>query len=273
MTTRVDDVPRRAGRLPVVRLFRLPALPWWLRIGSVVAVLAVWQLTAPLVNPLFLRPPSAVVASLLDLVRDGTLPTAIVESGHNLVIGFAIALVVGLAVGIATARWRVLGSLADPWVAAMYSLPSVALVPFLSLWLGVGDSPKVAAIALFAVFPVLVNTQQGVRLVDPQLLEVARSFCTGERQLWTHVLIPGALPMIFAGVRLAIPRALVGMIVAEFLTSVGHGLGSLIITYQNVFRVDRMLVPVLVVSLMGVVLMGAVQWMERRLLPWARRDG
>ena len=166
-----------------------------------------------------------------------------------------------------------LGSLADPWVAALYSLPSVALVPFLSLWLGIGDAPKVAAIAIFAVFPILVNTQQGVRLVDPQLTEVARSFCAGERQLWVHVLIPGALPMIFAGIRLAIPRALVGMIVAEFLTSIGHGLGSLIITYQNVFRVDRMLVPVLVVALMGVVLMGAVRLMERRLLPWARRDG
>ena len=123
------------------------------------------------------------------------------------------------------------------------------------------------AIALFAVFPILVNTQQGVRLVDPQLMEVARSFCTGERQLWLHVLVPGALPMIFAGIRLAIPRALVGMIVAEFLTSIGHGLGSLIITYQNVFRVDRMLVPVLVVALIGVLLMGGVQWMERRFVP------
>jgi NitT/TauT family transport system permease protein len=272
MTVHTDDVTRRQAPAPVARLHRLPALHWWLRIGSVVVVLAIWQLTAPLVNPLFLRPPSAVVGSLLDLLRDGTLQTAIIESGRNLVAGFVIALVVGLLLGIASARWQALGSLADPWVAALYSLPSVALVPFLSLWLGVGDTPKIAAIALFAVFPILVNTQQGVRLVDPQLMEVARSFCVAERQLWAHVLVPGALPMIFTGIRLAIPRALVGMIVAEFLTSVGHGLGSLIITYQNVFRVDRMLVPVLVVALIGVLLMGAIQWTERRLVPWARRD-
>jgi NitT/TauT family transport system permease protein len=273
VTTQVDDAPLRQAPAPVGRRVGLRGRIWWLRVGSVVVVLAVWQLTAPLVNPIFLRPPSAVVSSMYDLVRDGTLPTALLESGHNLIIGFAIALVVGLVVGVASARWEALGSLADPWVAALYSLPSVALVPFISLWLGIGDAPKVAAIAIFAVFPILVNTQQGVRLVDPQLTEVARSFSAGERQLWVHVLIPGALPMIFAGIRLAIPRALVGMIVAEFLTSIGHGLGSLIITYQNVFRVDRMLVPVLVVALMGVVLMGVVRLMERRLLPWARRDG
>src|SRR5207237_8429002 len=114
MMVHTDDVRSRQARLPVARLLGLPALHWWLRIGSVVAVLAVWQLTAPLVNPLFLRPPSAVVGSLLDLVRDGTLQTAVVESGRNLVVGFVIALVVGLLIGIASARWQAVVSLAVP---------------------------------------------------------------------------------------------------------------------------------------------------------------
>ncbi|HZU15146.1 MAG TPA: ABC transporter permease [Candidatus Dormibacteraeota bacterium] len=254
------------------RRLRAPARAWWLRLGSVLVVLIVWQLTAPLVNPLFLRPPSAVVSAFVELSRDGTLPRAILESLRNFLLGFGIALAAGLLLGIAAARWRSFQHLTDPWVAALYSLPSVALVPFLSLWLGVGNAPKVAAIALFAVFPILINTQQGVRLVDPELLEVARSFCSSERRLWLHVLIPGALPMIFAGVRLAIPRALVGMIVAEFLISFGNGLGSLIIVYQNVFRVDRMFVPVIVVAVMGVIFIGVVQWLERRVAPWAHRE-
>jgi NitT/TauT family transport system permease protein len=103
-------------------------------------------------------------------------------------------------------------------------------------------------------------------------MEVARAFNSSERRLWTDVLIPSALPFIFAGIRLAIPRALVGMVLAEFLISVGKGLGSLIIIYQNTFRVDRMFVPVIVVAAMGVVLISIVQWLEGRLVPWARRD-
>ena len=142
----------------------------------------------------------------------------------------------------------------------------------MSLWLGIGDTAKIAVIALFAVFPILVNTQQGVRYVDPQLLEVARSFSSSERRLWLDVLLPASLPFIFAGIRLSVPRALVGMVLAEFLISVGGGLGSLIIVYQNTFRVDRMFVPVIVVSLMGLALIGLVQWMESRLAPWARRE-
>jgi len=127
-------------------------------------------------------------------------------------------------------------------------------------------------IAVFAVFPILVNTQQGVRYVDPGLLEVARSFNSSERRLWRDVLLPAALPFIFAGIKLAVPRALVGMVLAEFLISVGGGLGSLIIVYQNTFRVDRMFVPVIVVAFMGVVMIGIVQWLESRLAPWARHD-
>ena len=245
---------------------------WAVRLASVIVVLAVWQLYAPHVNPIFLRPPSQVVAAFVKLASDGVLLTATVESVHNLLIGFLLALVFGLAIGLASARSWLTYNAVNPWLTALYSTPSVALVPFMSLWLGIGDTAKVAVIALFAVFPILVNTQQGVRYVDPGLLEVARSFNSSERRLWRDVLLPAALPFIFAGVKLAVPRALVGMVLAEFLISVGGGLGSLIIVYQNTFRVDRMFVPVIVVAFMGVVMIGIVQWLEGRLAPWARHD-
>lgn len=245
---------------------------WTVRLASVLVVLAVWQLYAPHVNPIFLRPPSQVVAAFIKLASDGVLLTATLESVHNLLIGFLLALVFGLAIGLASARSWLTYNAVNPWLTALYSTPSVALVPFMSLWLGIGDTAKVAVIALFAVFPILVNTQQGVRYVDPGLLEVARSFNSSERRLWRDVLLPAALPFIFAGVKLAVPRALVGMVLAEFLISVGGGLGSLIIVYQNTFRVDRMFVPVIVVAFMGVVMIGIVQWLEGRLAPWARHD-
>jgi NitT/TauT family transport system permease protein len=262
---------------PVSRPRRFSLLPrtgreWLVRAGSVVAVLAAWQLYAPHLNPIFLRPPSDVAKAFVDLLEDGTLVQATLESGRTLALGFALALLFGLSVGLGSARSWLAYNAANPWITALYSTPTVALVPFMSLWLGIGDTAKIAVIALFAVFPIIVNTQQGVRYVDPALMEVARAFNSGERRLWTDVLVPSALPFIFAGIRLAIPRALVGMVLAEFLISVGQGLGSLIIIYQNTFRVDRMFVPVIVVAAMGVVLISIVQWLEGRLAPWARRD-
>ena len=262
---------------PVGRPRRFPLIPrsgreWLVRAGSVVAVLTAWQLYAPHLNPIFLRPPSDVAKAFVDLVQDGTLVQATIESGRQLALGFALALLLGLSVGLGSARSWLAYNAANPWITALYSTPTVALVPFMSLWLGIGDTAKIAVIALFAVFPIIVNTQQGVRYVDPTLMEVARAFNSSERRLWTDVLVPSALPFIFAGIRLAIPRALVGMVLAEFLISGGQGLGSLIIIYQNTFRVDRMFVPVIVVAAMGVALISIVQWLEGRLAPWARRD-
>ncbi len=251
---------------------RLPGRDWLVRIASVVVVLVAWELYAPHVSRILLRPPSAIATAFVELIRDGSLITATALSLRNLSVGLAIALVVGLVVGVTSARSWLVFNASDPWVNALYSTPSVALVPFLSLWLGSGDRAKIAAIALFAVFPILINTQQGVRHVDPGLLEVARSFSSSERRLWRDVLIPSALPFILAGTRLAIGRALVGMVVAEFLISFTGGLGSLIIIYQNVFRVDKMFVPVIVVAFLGIVLMGIVQWLEARIAPWARRE-
>lgn len=245
---------------------------WAVRFASVIVVLVMWQLYAPHVNRIFLRPPSDVAKAFVDLLQDGTLLQATAESGKTLSLGFTLALIIGLAVGLGSARSWLAYNAANPWITALYSTPSVALVPFMSLWLGIGDTAKVAVIALFAVFPIIVNTQQGVRYVDAGLLEVARAFNSSERRLWTDVLIPSALPFIFAGIRLAIPRALVGMVLAEFLISVGKGLGSLIIVYQNTFRVDRMFVPVIVVAAMGVLLIAVAQWLEGRLVPWAGRN-
>ncbi|HEY7200875.1 MAG TPA: ABC transporter permease [Candidatus Dormibacteraeota bacterium] len=245
---------------------------WLVRAASVLLVLVAWQLYAPHVNPIFLRPPSAVLQAFADLLREGTLQSATLESLRVLVVGLVIAVAGGLLIGIASARSWLLYNGVNPWITALYSTPSVALVPFVSLWMGIGDGAKVGVIVLFAIFPVILNTQQGIRYVDPDLIEVARAFSSSERRLWTDVLLPGALPFIFAGLKLAVPRALVGMVLAEFLISVGRGLGSLIIVYQNTFRVDRMLVPVIVVSAMGVVLIAVVQWLEGRLAPWARRD-
>ncbi len=251
---------------------RLRPSDWAIRITSVVTVLGVWELIGPSVNRVFLRPPSQIVAAFFDLLATGELQTALEQSLRVFVVGLTIAVVAGIFIGIVMGRSRIAFNALDPWVSALYSVPSVALLPLVAVAFNYsGDPPRIAAVVLFAIFPILINTQQGVRNVDPALMEVAQAFNTSERRLWADVIVPSALPFILAGVRLSIGRALIGMIVAEFLIGLA-GLGYLIIVYQNTFRIDRMFVPVIVVATLGVVLMGLVQFIEGRAAPWLRRE-
>ena len=262
----------RAVGVRTSRWRRLRPGDWVVRLGAIAVVLGVWELFGPTLNKLILRPPSDIFRAFFELIANGELQDAMGQSFRELFGGLAVALAVGLVLGVASGRWRFVYNAIDPLVSALYSVPSVALVPLIAVaFRSVGDAPRIATVALFAVFPILINTQQGVRNVDRQLLEVARSFNTSERRLWTDVIIPSATPYLLAGVRLAIGRGLIGMIVAEFFIGL-VGLGYLIISYENVFRIDRMFVPVIVVATMGILMMGFVQWLEGRIAPWLKRE-
>jgi ABC-type nitrate/sulfonate/bicarbonate transport system permease component len=266
----VDEA--RALAIRTSRWRRLRPGDWVVRLGAIAVILGVWELFGPTLNKLILRPPSDIFRAFFELVANGELPDAMGQSFRELFGGLAVALAVGLVLGVASGRWRFVYNAIDPLVSALYSVPSVALVPLIAVaFKSVGDPPRIATVALFAVFPILINTQQGVRNVDRQLLEVARSFNTSERRLWTDVILPSATPYVLAGVRLAIGRGLIGMIVAEFFIGL-VGLGYLIISYENVFRIDRMFVPVIVVATMGILMMGFVQWLEGRIAPWLKRE-
>ncbi len=262
---------RAAARRPF-RARHVRAGDMSIRIASVAGVLAVWELFGPALNPIILRPPSAIVRAFGELLETGELQAAMFESLRVFSVGLVIALAAGIVLGVLTGRSRLAFNLLDPWVSALYSVPSVALVPLIAVAFRYqGEAPRIATVALFAVFPILINTQQGVRNVDAGLLEVARAFSSSERRLWRDVVIPAATPFILAGVRLAIGRALIGMIISEFLVGL-RGLGYLIIVYQNTFRIDKMFVPVIVVAALGIALMGLVQVIEGRVAPWARRE-
>lgn len=263
------------GAGPSARRRRVTALrpgDWAVRLGSIAVVLGAWELAGPKLNPLILRPPSAIFAAFFDMLGTGELQEALGQSLKEFLGGLAIALVLGVLLGILSGRFRIFYNATDPMISALYSVPSVALVPLIAVFFkSFDDAPRITAVALFAIFPILINTQQGVRNVDRDLLEVARAFNSSERRLWSDVIVPSAAPFVLAGVRLAIGRALIGMIVAEFFIGL-VGLGYLIIKYENVFRIDRMFVPVILVSAMGVLIMGFVQWLEGRVAPWLRRE-
>lgn len=264
--------PVAGGAALARRWLRARPSDWLVRAASVVVVLAVWEVFAPSVNPILLRPPSAIALAFVDLIENGELQLALAQSLRVFVAGLVIGIVAGIFLGVLSGRFRHVHNVMDPWVSAIYSVPSVALVPLIAIAFRYqGEAPRIATVVLFAIFPILINMQQAVRNVDPGLLEVARAFSSSERRLWRDVILPSAVPFITAGLRLAIGRALIGMIVAEILVGLA-GLGYLIVQYQNVFRVDRMFVPIIVLAALGIVLMGFVQWLEGRLAPWLRRE-
>jgi sulfonate transport system permease protein len=240
---------------------------WGIRLGSLVVVLAIWQMYGSRVNKALFAPPTAVLAAGSEMVSSGELWRYLSGSLQVLAIGFLIALATGVPVGVAIARSRVVRYALDWYVDAFNSTPNVALVPLITLIFGFDVTAKVIVVIISSVFAIIVNTEQGVRNVDRRLLEVAHSFRSTERQLWGDVVVPSALPYIAAGLRLAVGRALVGMVVAEFFTSI-TGIGYLIVRYGNAFQPDHLLVPIVVVMVLGIVLTAITRGLEKRIAPW-----
>jgi len=237
------------------------------RMISLAGVLSLWEFYGRRVNPILFTYPSAVARAFVELVASGELWSYMQQSLLVLTYASFFAVIVGVVLGVAMGRFTIFEWAADIYINALYSMPMVAVVPLIVLWFGFKIPAKVIIVFAFMVFPVLLNTFEGVKNVDRNLQEVARSFCSSEAQLWRHLIIPSAIPFIVAGVRLAIGRGLVGMIVAEFYTSV-TGLGYMIVRYANALETDKLFVPIVVVMLLGVGLMSLAKWIEGRIAPW-----
>jgi NitT/TauT family transport system permease protein len=247
--------------------------PWWehaslYRYGFVVAILIVWEITAPFINPIFFTSPSKIAVAFYETTVSGELPYFLAQSLEVMVYGLVSAIVVGIPLGVAMARIRWLDWALDLPINALYATPLVAVVPLLVLWFGIYLKAKIIVVFLFAVFPILINTYQGVRECDKGMIEVAQSFRSSEWGMWRDVLLPFAVPYIIAGLRLAIGRGLIGMIIAEFYTTIS-GLGFMITKYANVFAMDKTFVPVLVLMVLGVSLTTLLKWVGRRIAPWS----
>jgi NitT/TauT family transport system permease protein len=242
------------------------------RYGFVILLLAVWEILGPLVNPILFSYPSKIAVAFYELTFvTGELPYYAMESLEILFCGLFFAIIVGVPLAVLMARLKPIDWALEWPINALYSTPTVALVPLLVLWFGIYMEAKIVVVFLFAVFPILINTYQGVRECDKNMLEVARSFRSPEWKMWQDVLLPFALPYIAAGIRLAIGRGLVGMVIAEFYTTIS-GLGYMISRYANVFETDKTFVPVILLMFLGISLTSGLKWVERRIAPWSRAD-
>jgi NitT/TauT family transport system permease protein len=257
--------------LPLTRPFKLSEHLSIVRWASVVFFLGLWEIFGRRVNPLFLSYPSAIGQAFLKVVVTAEFQRAALSSLEVFAIGLSGALVLGIFIGLLMGRYRLAEYLLDPYVYALDATPRVALIPVLLLWFGLGASSKIAIVFLSGLFPVLMNTFSGVRTVSAQLVEVGRAYGAGERKLFTKVILPAALPFIMAGVRLAVGRALIGIITAEMFTAV-TGMGALLVRYSSALATDKFFVPVILLALLGVILSNAVEKLQKRLAPWKETE-
>src|SRR4030081_3474633 len=238
-----------------------------IRCTSLAIVLTLWQVFGANIDPVLFTTPSKIAAAAVTTIGSGELWTYLWPSLVVLAIGLTLAATIGIAIGLLLARFWVLDVAFGVYITFLYSTPSVALVPLIVLWAGFETTAKVVILFLFSFFPMTINTYQWVKNVDSKLIEVGRAFRCSEAQLWTNIVLPGALPFIVTGLRLAVGRGLIGMVLADLYTAIS-GIGYLIVRTASTYQVDKMFVPIVTLGLLGVTLPALLRVVERWVAPW-----
>ena len=236
---------------------------------AVVLFFAAWQAVFLFVpfDPLFISKPSLIFAGLADLIDSGDLFHDLAVSAVPFFLGLGAAVIVGVPLGIVMG-WRLrVGYALDPLMTVFYASPLVALSPLLVIFFGVGISGKAIIVFVLSVFPFVFNACAGVHAVDRLLINVVRSLGGGEWDLYRKVIFPSVLPYIVAGARIAVGRALIGVLVGEFFAA-SEGIGYAISRFGDIFSIDRMFACILVVMVIAVVLTEGIRWAERAAFPW-----
>jgi ABC-type nitrate/sulfonate/bicarbonate transport system permease component len=239
---------------------------------SPAVVLSSWEVSSALgwVNPILLPRPSLIIQSLIELVTDGAVFSPLLHTLALFTVGYGLACLIGVCIGVAMATNQVIYGLLEPLTECIRPIPKSALVPVLFLFLGIGRATMITVVVLAAVFPVLISTFQGVRGLDPVLLETARTFQVPRLRTIFSIVLPASLPMIFAGMRVALGLGLVLVILAEMLAG-EDGVGFRILDLQRSFQIRDMFAWIFVLVLLGGGLMMLFDVAERRSVPWRGR--
>ena len=241
---------------------------WIYRAILLAAILVAWQLLAGRVISLFfISSPSLIAAKFWSILVDGTLATNMAVTTGEAVLGFVLGGGAGAAIGLVLGRSRQLAEILDPFIVAFYSLPKVALAPMFILWFGIGLQMRVMFTAIIVLFLVFLSTYTGVRNVSRELVTVFRLMGANERHLMRMVIIPSAFTWIFAGLRLSVPYALIGAIVAEILAG-NTGLGYLVEHAAAEFDTAGVFAALAGVMILALALNLAVRLLERWFMPW-----
>jgi NitT/TauT family transport system permease protein len=243
--------------------------PVWISALAILLVLFLWEGICHLgiISPLFLPAPSQILLALKAMCQDGEIASSLAASLYRIILGFVLGSILGLVVGLLTGTSALVDRIGSPLVNALYPIPKIALLPLFILWLGIGELSKVTIIALGVFFPVAMNTYSGVKNVDYLLVKVAVSFNAARCKILRDVILPGALPVIFAGLRLAAGTSLLLLVAAEMIAA-QEGIGALILHYGDLMITDRLMAGVLVLSLLGLVFNYGLLFIEKLIIPW-----
>jgi NitT/TauT family transport system permease protein len=239
------------------------------RLATLVILLVAWETFTRLawVPVLFLPSPLGVLAEGRDMLVSGELVVHLAASLRRLLLGFAIGGTLGVAVGVTVGFFSLAEAVGTPLIAATFPVPKIALLPLLILWLGIGEASKIAVIALGVFFPMAINTCTGVRQADPLLVRAAIAFGARRLSVIRKVILPSALPMIFAGLRLGAGTALLLLVAAEMI-AVESGIGFLVLHAGNLMATTKLMVGIVLLSLLGVLSHWGLGVLERIAIPW-----
>ncbi len=242
---------------------------WLLPAAGLLVVLALWQLAWSLrwISPLFFSGPSAIASRLLELLASGELQSHAAYSGRNFLGGFALAVLVGVPLGIVIGWYRRLNLALNPLINAFYATPRIALFPLIIIWFGIGSGSAIFLVFLAATMPILINTIAGVRNIDADLLRAARAFCATDRQIFQTIALPYSVPFILTGVRQAVAHGLIAVIIAELMAG-SHGVGFMISHAGQTFATDTLLVGVLLTSFTGMLLGWVTEKLQAHFQRW-----
>jgi ABC-type nitrate/sulfonate/bicarbonate transport system permease component len=231
--------------------------------------LALWQLLlmAGIGDRRFIPAPSDIAQRFVTLVANGELPWHVAVTLYRVLLGYVIGAVPGIVVGLLMAMFKPVRIFFDPLIAALFPIPKIALMPLLLLAFGLGDASKVALVAIAVFFPVVVNTYVGAANIEKIYWDVAKNYGASQSVIFTRVVFFGALPMIFAGLRIALAVSFIVLVASEFVAT-KSGIGYLIWNSWELLQVDVMFVGIVTIGVLGLITSALFQELERWAIPW-----
>lgn len=271
MTDSSMPLPVRIAATPVTAAARWLSGPLLPRLCTGIAIMLVWEIVVRLWAPPYVAKPTTIVLAFPRVIVDPAFLNAAAITLFAVLEGLVIALVIGTFIGLLIGRSTMADRMLRHYVNGFYAVPMVVVVPLFALWFGYSSAARLATIVFASLFSIIVNVSDGARAVPREYLEVARSFRSSRLPVLIEIVLPSSTPYFLAGLRLAVGRALIAAVVAEFIIAIG-GLGYFILYNSRTFRHDDAFVGVLLLSAFGVGFDMLLNWSTRHFLPWYRRD-
>jgi ABC-type nitrate/sulfonate/bicarbonate transport system permease component len=245
----------------------------FLGFGFIALVIIIWQLVPSVFTlskgmKLFFATPTMIVGAFGDLIASGKLWPALQFSASAFGLGLGLSIIVALPLGVVMGRSQVLSDMFDPFITAINATPRLVFLPLILIWFGIGMWSVVVVVFIGALFPLLINTYEGVKNADKLLINVVKSYGANEWEINKLVVIPNSLPFIIAGLRLAIGRAVLGVVVAEFFGGSSNGVGVIMVRASGSFQVDVVFAGLILFMAMSLILTGIVRSIEARFSRW-----